>query len=227
MTNTSVTLGSNSENFDLLVYYSFDSEHYPQVPAKVNVLDRWLKTYPESWIRLALIESLYQGRYKVFCVEQLLAHWQRRGYPVCHFSHEFEDLVCHDVPRKMGQSEIPTQQTRLSHTKQKSSVQTEVNAAPDLPLSEPWGELTEASLPEPEIPISSPNPAPKGEKVRDLLEEPWGDTSGSGFPSMFNIQQMLPVTVGRLGLEPIHQFIPEAQPIEFCEKLDAIARAQP
>lgn len=230
MINTSVPLSSNSETFDLLAYYSFDSEHYPQVPAKVNVLDRWLKTYPESWVRLALIESLYQGRYKVFCVEQLLAHWQRRGYPVCHFGHEFEDLVCHDVPRNMGRSELPTQQTRPSPAKQKISVENEinVNVVPDLPLSEPWVELTEASLPEPEIPTSSPpNPDPKENEVRDLFEEPWGDTSGSGLPSMFNIQQMLPVTVGRLGLEPIHQFIPEAQPTEFCEKLDAIARAQP
>jgi hypothetical protein len=225
MINTSVPLSSNSETFDLLAYYSFDADRFPQAPTKIKVLDGWLKTYPESWVRLALIESLYQGRYKVFCVEQLLAQWHRRGYPVFHFNHEFENLVCHDVPRNMGQSEISTQTVIPSPFKRKIPVQAGVDSAPDRTLSEPLVELTEASLPEPEIPIASPNPEPKGETVQDLFEEPWGDTSGSGLPSMFNIQQMLPVTVGRLGLEPIHQFIPEAQPIEFCEKLDAIAQA--
>jgi hypothetical protein len=225
MINTPVPLSSNSETFDLLAYYSFDADRFPQAPTKIKVLDCWLKTYPESWVRLALIESLYQGRYKVFCVEQLLAHWHRRGYPVFHFNHEFEDLVCHDVPRNMGHAEISTQRTILSPSTQKIPAQTEVDSAPAQPLSEPLVELTEAFLPETEIPISSPTPEPQGETVQDLFEEPWGDTSGSGLPSMFNIQQMLPVTVGRLGLEPIHQFIPEAQPIEFCEKLDAIAQA--
>jgi hypothetical protein len=225
MINNSVPLSSNSETFDLLAYYSFDADRFPQAPTKIKVLDCWLKTYPESWVRLALIESLYQGRYKVFCVEQLLAHWHRRGYPVFHFNHEFEDLVCHDVPRNMGQAEISTQRTILSPSTQKSPAQTEVDSASDLPLSEPWVELAETSLHERESPLSSQNLELTGEAVQDLLEEPWGDTSGSGLPSMFNIQQMLPVTVGRLGLEPIHQFIPEAQPIEFCEKLDAIAQA--
>jgi hypothetical protein len=225
MIKTSVPLSSNSETFDLLAYYSFDADRFPQAPTKIKVLDGWLKTYPESWVRLALIESLYQGRYKVFCVEQLLAHWHRRGYPVFHFNHEFEDLVCHDVPRNMGQSEISTQTIIPSSSKRKIPVRAGVDSAPDRTLSEPLVKLTEASLPEPEIPIASPNPDLQGETVQDLFEEPWGDTSGSGLPSMFNIQQMLPVTVGRLGLEPIHQFIPEAQPIEFCEKLDAIAQA--
>lgn len=225
MINNSVPLSSNSETFDLLTYYSFEADRFPQAPTKIKVLDGWLKTYPESWVRLALIESLYQGRYKVFCVEQLLTHWQRRGYPLCHFNHEFEDLVCHDVPRNMGQSEISTQRTISPLSTRKISVQVGVDSAPELPLSEPLVGLTEPLLPEPEIPIASPDPDLKGEAVQDLFEEPWGDTSGSGLPSMFNIQQMLPVTVGRLGLEPIHQFIPEAQPIEFCEKLDAIAQA--
>jgi hypothetical protein len=225
MINTPVPLSSNSETFDLLAYYSFDADRFPQAPTKIKVLDCWLKTYPESWVRLALIESLYQGRYKVFCVEQLLAHWHRRGYPVFHFNHEFEDLVCHDVPRNMGQSEISTQTIIPSPSMQKIPAQTEVDSASDLPLSEPLVELTETSFHEQESPLSSQNLELTGEAVQDLFEEPWGDTSGSGLPSMFNIQQMLPVTVGRLGLEPIHQFIPEAQPIEFCEKLDAIAQA--
>ncbi len=226
MINTSVPLSSKSNTFDLLTYYSFDADRYPQSPTKVKVLDHWLRTYPESWVHLALIESLYQGRYKVFCVEQLLAHWNRRGHPVYHFNHEFEDLVCHDVPRNMAQTGMSVKQVVPSPSKQKTSFHPEAGLVPELPLPDPLAKLTGASATEATIPISRPNPQSKGKTpAQDLLEEPWGDTSGSGLPSMFGIQQMLPVTVGRLGLEPIHQFTPEAQPAEFCEKLDAIAQA--
>ncbi len=227
MINTPLPLSSKSNTFDLLTYYSFDADHYPQTPTKVKVLDHWLRTYPESWVHLALIESLYQGRYKVFCVEQLLAHWHRRGHPVYHFNHEFEDLVCNDVPRNMSQPGMSVKKTIPSSSKQNISVHPEADLVPELPLPEPLAtSLTGAPVTEAEIPISRPNPEPKVKtSVQDLLEEPWGDTSGSGLPSMFGFQQMLPVTVGRLGLEPIHQFTPEAQPVEFCEKLDAIAQA--
>jgi hypothetical protein len=224
MINTSVPLSSKSNTFDLLAYYSFDADRYPQTPTKVKVLDHWLKTYPESWVHLALIESLYQGRYKVFCVEQLLTHWHRRGHPVYHFNHEFEDLVCNDVPRNMAQSGVS--ETIPSPFKQKILFHPEADLVPELPLPDPLAEVTGASATEADIPTSRPNPEPKVKtSVQDFLEEPWGDTSESGLPSMFGIQQMLPVTVGRLGLEPIHQFTPEAQPAEFCEKLDAIAQA--
>jgi hypothetical protein len=46
-----------------------------------------------SWIRSAVLEALYQGRYKAFSVEQILQAWKRRGYPVRHFTSEFERVV--------------------------------------------------------------------------------------------------------------------------------------
>ena len=53
----------------------------------------WLHNYKSSWVRLAVIEALYQGRYKAVSVEQILATWNRRGFPKSHFNGEFERLV--------------------------------------------------------------------------------------------------------------------------------------
>ena len=78
----------------LLKYYSYDVQDQVQQER----LDHWLRTYPVRWVRLALIEALYQGRYKTVSVDQLLALWQRRGQPLYHFNPEFESLVCHDFP---------------------------------------------------------------------------------------------------------------------------------
>jgi hypothetical protein len=87
---------------NLLTYYSFDSGN--RSPDKV--LDKWLTRYPLSWVRLALIESLYQGRYKAISVEQILALWQRKGEPSYHFSSDFENLVSENLP-KVCFSQVP------------------------------------------------------------------------------------------------------------------------
>jgi S-adenosylmethionine synthetase len=44
-------------------------------------VERWSKQFPASWIPAALLEALYQGRYKATSVEQILRLWQRRGAP--------------------------------------------------------------------------------------------------------------------------------------------------
>lgn len=54
----------------------------------------WLASYPPAWIRGAVIEALYQGRYKAFSVKQILELWQKREKPIRHASHEFETTVC-------------------------------------------------------------------------------------------------------------------------------------
>lgn len=74
----------------LLIHYSFDRAGY----TAGELIDRWLNDYPASWVRLAVIEALYQGRYKAISVEQILAVWNRRGQPLYHFNHEFERLIC-------------------------------------------------------------------------------------------------------------------------------------
>lgn len=81
----------------LLIYYSFDLSGY-QVEECIN---RWLDRFKGDWLRLAIVEALYQGRYKMISIEQILYLWQRRGQPICHFNHEFEQIVCSKLPEDL------------------------------------------------------------------------------------------------------------------------------
>ena len=62
----------------------------------------WLEFYRPTWIRDAVVEALYQGRYKSVSVRQILELWQRRGQPIRHDTHDFEAAVC----REFGVSKI-------------------------------------------------------------------------------------------------------------------------
>ncbi|MER3434114.1 MAG: hypothetical protein C4288_11955 [Leptolyngbya sp. ERB_1_1] len=85
---------------DLLIHYGFDlGENQAR-----QLIDRWQSTYSISWVRWAIIEALYQGRYKAVSVEQILQLWQRRQQPCYHFNYEFERLVCHKFPRNLSQT---------------------------------------------------------------------------------------------------------------------------
>jgi hypothetical protein len=81
----------------LLKHYSFDRGEF----TNDQLLDRWLRTYPPRWVRLALVEALYQGRYKAISVEQILILWVRRGHPIHRFGDDFESLVCNNLPKNL------------------------------------------------------------------------------------------------------------------------------
>lgn len=81
----------------LLVHYSFELAGYKAE----ELIGQWLKNYSASWVRLAVIEALYQGRYKSISVEQILAVWSRRGRALYHFNHEFERLICRKFPQNL------------------------------------------------------------------------------------------------------------------------------
>lgn len=72
----------------LLVHY------FDLAPASAQLLvKKWLTHYPAIWVRAAVTEALYQGRYKPFSVEQILAFWQRREKSIPHFNKEFETII--------------------------------------------------------------------------------------------------------------------------------------
>ena len=66
----------------------------------------WLESYRPIWIRDAVVEALYQGRYKSISVRQILELWTRRGQPIRHVTHEFEAAVC----REFGETRIAPSQ---------------------------------------------------------------------------------------------------------------------
>ena len=76
----------------LLQHYSFDLGGF----AIADLTRAWSKFKPE-WVRQAVIESLFQGRYKAVSVNQILHLWERKGEPNCRYNHEFERLICGDV----------------------------------------------------------------------------------------------------------------------------------
>jgi hypothetical protein len=82
---------------DLLSYYSFDLGG----ESAQMVLQQWAQDYPVLWIRLAIIEALYQGRYKAISVGQILQIWARRDQIQTRFDAAFERLICEKLPRKM------------------------------------------------------------------------------------------------------------------------------
>jgi hypothetical protein len=83
-----------NQTIDLLEHYGFNVE----VPELEKFLTVLLKTYPASWIRLAVIEAIYQGRSKTIAIERILEFWLRKSRVVCHFSEDFEKLVCGNIP---------------------------------------------------------------------------------------------------------------------------------
>ena len=86
----------------LLIHYSFDLGGY----TAQQLIDHWLKDFSANWICSAVIESLYQGRYKAVSVEQILAFWRRRNLASYHFNHEFERLICGNLPQMpIGESD--------------------------------------------------------------------------------------------------------------------------
>jgi hypothetical protein len=53
----------------------------------------WLQQYELLWIHSAILEALYQGRYKVLSIESILRLWGRRGQPLRHYNREFESII--------------------------------------------------------------------------------------------------------------------------------------
>jgi len=85
----------------LLVHYSFE---LPNDKAE-ELVSVWLRQYPANWVLLAVIEALYQGRYKSISVEQILVFWQRRNKSLPHFNSDFQRLVCRKLPQNLSGGE--------------------------------------------------------------------------------------------------------------------------
>ncbi|OUL21211.1 hypothetical protein BV372_31865 [Nostoc sp. T09] len=98
-----VTDTSNDLATALLTHYSFDLSGY----SVSELIRRWKHHYPLEWIHIAVIEALYQGRYKAVSVQQILNFWQRRGQATYHFNMEFERLICSKFPESLTSISTP------------------------------------------------------------------------------------------------------------------------
>jgi hypothetical protein len=100
------TLPDTSANLAiaLLINYSFDLSGY----TANELVERWQTQYPLNWLHLAVIEALYQGRYKAVSVQQILVFWQRRDQATYHFNMEFERMICSKFPQSLTSSPAPS-----------------------------------------------------------------------------------------------------------------------
>jgi hypothetical protein len=116
---------------DLLTRYSFDLSGY----TVDRLAEYWLQHYPSDWIRLAVVEALYQGRYKVVSVEQILSLWRRRGKPLYHFNPDFERII---TPRFVRGRAVQPELVVLSPDLPDSDLETDLDTDRELeiPLSE-------------------------------------------------------------------------------------------
>ncbi len=87
----------------LLTHYSFDLNGYNTS----ELISRWQSEYPMHWLHLAVIEALYQGRYKAISVQQILTLWRRRGETTYHFNMEFERMICSKFPERLTSPSLP------------------------------------------------------------------------------------------------------------------------
>jgi len=214
---------------ELMTHYSFD---HGEAPIQ-QLVDQWLKVYPAQWVRLALIEALYQGRYKAISVEQILALWQRRGQPIYRFNHEFERLVCNRFPRKLsarspqGSDSAPTKRERI---------RPHFRPQPFFPPVHP--DTTPPSLPRQEPPASDlrsvesslgkqpflrsvsarQEPTPGSKVAKPSRETAVANDSAAGIG--------IPPAGTGIGKDSIHQFVPIAESSDFCTKLTAIALSE-
>ncbi|MBN3924684.1 hypothetical protein [Nostoc sp. NMS4] len=119
------TLPDTSANLAiaLLINYSFDLNGY----SANELVERWQTQYPLNWLHLAVIEALYQGRYKAVSVQQILIFWQRRDQATYHFNMEFERMVCSKFPQSLTSLAAPA----LPPAKKNSTV--EKVTSPQLP----------------------------------------------------------------------------------------------
>lgn len=90
----------------LLRYYSFDLGSN----SAEQIVEDLLNSYPAKWVIAAVIESIYQGRYKIASVNNILLRWYLNGHPQHRFDVEFADLICNNLSSK---TEVNAEGTNL------------------------------------------------------------------------------------------------------------------
>ncbi|ACA99603.1 MULTISPECIES: hypothetical protein [Cyanophyceae] len=87
-----------AETIALLEYYGFELNGQ----TAAATIEQWCAHSPVAWVRLAVLEALYRGRYKKISVTAILRVWQRWEKPQVQFNREFESLICAELPTKVA-----------------------------------------------------------------------------------------------------------------------------
>ncbi|MGV0027323.1 hypothetical protein [Phormidesmis priestleyi] len=234
---------------DLLTHYSFDLGHQ----TVSQLIYQWLKEFSAGWVRWAVIEALYQGRYKAVSVDQILRLWKRRNNPCYHFNYEFERLVCNKFPRDLNAKASEHRQVRslpfpseappspIADAIISTSVVEDQEAAPAwVALAEQISRPVEASLAPLQGSEGTISPSyPQGvepvskvatsslTKIEALLDranfEPNAADQRSQGETIADSSKPPPDEVLEDHQPPIHQFTPTQPGSDFYAKLKAVA----
>lgn len=222
-----------AQTLALLNHYCFE------LPGKtaIDLLASWLEKYQADWVRLAVIEALYRGRYKAVSVEQILNLWSRRQYASYGFNHEFERLICRKLPRNLThlseqmiqarqlpvatplpEEEIPTQEQENSPD---STTWQEWDESTDYLVSWVRGNRQEENL-EVESQITSEIDSVPGASNSDDLafDSPPVNSESQQKPTPYQANW----SRVEAGQHPIGQFIPSQSESRFYQKLKAVSQ---
>jgi hypothetical protein len=208
----------------LLKHYEFELRGY----TAEELVHLWVKTYSAYWVRLAVIEALYQGRYKAISVEQILAVWARRGQPLHRFNHEFERLISRKLPQKLATFQITRSRNRNEQASPDLSL--ELNLPPVTPsfsdtstipakLEATPQELTPTV--QQDIVQLTTIPAPEFTEIPSQST----DTSPE-LETEDNTPHDASLARSETNKQPIHQFTPPPDSSGFYLKLKAVAQNQ-
>lgn len=223
---------------DLLTRYSFELGG-SSVERLVNA---WLHNYPTQWLRLAVIEALYQGRYKAISVEQILNLWMRRGRSLYRFNHEFERIICGRFPTGSSRSHA-LNSVRNQPSPKPIAPSTSTKSSSAKPSNPPLADRPALPSPSAEAPTPATEPsiAPESCHEENLAaelsapsEEATQSASSPSLPQRSPVPTFKPARSANLGIleigvvrsphrEPIHQFTPASESSDFYSKLWAVA----
>ncbi len=214
----------------LLNGYGFDLDGF----AADYLVSYWAVNHPAHWIRGAIVEALYQGRYRAVSVGQILAVWRRRGQPIPHYTPDFERVVSGrfggfavapaanrpaDVPASASAPSPPV--AELAPAEQAEGATKDAAATQDAgPGSEAIAPLSESEQPQTEAPAEdSGNPEASPQSSEAAADQPRLEAAEEDDSFVWWGR-------GSAAQNPIHQYVPIIPRIEasaFYAKLRAVA----
>ncbi|MCU0536354.1 MAG: hypothetical protein MUD14_20905 [Hydrococcus sp. Prado102] len=231
----------------LLTRYGFELKGY----TPLELIEQWLRLYPAKWVRLAVIEALYQGRYKAISVEHILGLWQRRGQPTFHFPYDFERLIFRVLPQltqdrfsSSSSSVALSYNTDLSLARYEDAecAQRDRALSPDKIVRDDSYSLAEETQQNkpllPSDPQKAARPSTEIQFSSELESSVLQLQTASHLENSSKNEEKIPLadnltqkssfysdretkTSGSLG-QPIHEFTPAIDPSDFYSKLKAV-----
>ena len=203
LTNGDSTTQSMTVAAALLRHYSFDMAGQ----SIGEMIATWAQVYPSAWLRAAVIEALYQGRYKAVSVQQILTIWQRRSRTLCHFNGEFERIVCSPVLEDNSLDSVAEELAMIVKSESLASGVQNSTSSESNHLSHEQEQLNGFAS------VSSESPSDHGSipPLRPFAHTPQSELSGD----RTTINSPNPA---------INPFIPESDSA-FCQRLQAISNA--